>query len=1348
MKRKWLWFTFSPLIFLLLFIWMVQTWIVPTGVRWALAQLHARTQKGPIQVQVEDLEVYWLRPSIKIKNLKLSPLGGNLNYLSPFTIKDITAQLDIFQLFTGKLALSAVFIEGSEIHLDLDALLTGDSPPAELNLQTAFDLLRQWPLHRIYLDQIQVKLRSERWKTEISILSPTIMAQLGSKKWNLRLNLPQGRLNSEGLNPIDFQLKAEAALSPKQLTWERFLFKSDVGQVTSSGILENFHRILFDIQGSNKTQVQVDFTKLDSVIRARWPNLNWPRIEGRVEVDSEITLNSTKDFFENSQGKINLKLMDLNVNEFSFGHAEIHAQHQNHQLTLSDVFAQHPAGTLRVSKAQMELKSPWSFKAQVKGQEFNLAQFFKSIKLSGVPVDLVLDAEGPCEGQLTPLQISCQPLVEARDLNVYGDERQKKTSSLIEVQSLKAKGQVLLNEKAVKFQTRLSVGTSEAQVEGDVSYQEGYRVSFESAQFNFADLKNLAHLKLSGSGPVQGSSFGSSKKGILNLTLDMKDFVFEDYNLGNIKTKVVYDSGKLFLTETLGLFGETRYLGDLTLDLRENQVQGAIDVPQAQLGNILKMVENKISLPFEVSGLGSAQLRFDGPLDFWKMNLSISSLFRAGKISRDGFSVLKADLDSKSGNLNFKDVILRKNSSEVRVTGLLKSDKVWDLKIQGKNLRLEESEMITRINTQIFGVLNLNSQVSGAFENPEVELTGNITETILSDQEIANSNFNLKLVPESTSIRGSLFGSKIQTEILWPRSGLARSLKLKLKTLDWNFAPFLALWGGSELHSDYDTALTVDVDLESPEGSFTSLSGSLVAQKLKLSRGDLTLMNSEPLDLRWDGGSILIRNFSLEEFSRSDAIIQKLEGLVIRSKKTEPQKSKSRLVLRGGPFNAENLDLSFQVDLDQKILQLFMPFFEDLGGSLSLTSSLTGSTSQPRVLGQARIKDGFYKLKGFPHPFERIHSEINFSQSKILIQDLRGILAGGDLSAQGELAFEGPKQLNTQVRIRADGVSLNLPDKVKSTGSANLSLSGKWFPFLLAGTYTIKSALFEKEFSEFGGGPLTLQQNPFLPRVIQEENFKPVVFDISLIFDKNVAIKNSQMDALVLGQLQIKGSPENLVLLGKVETAKDSRLTLKDKVFEIQTGQVVFNNPNEINPEVFLSARSRINEYDVSLLVQGPVKNISPQLSSSPPLPEADIISLLALGITSTKLEQNVQSGEQAMQTATEVFGSVLNETVGKGFQNTFGLNLQLTNSYDSTKNISVPKITLSRQLGKKTSVQISRQVLGATSSDAKIQYQLNQNLSAVGSFEARSPQEDAQTADKDQQSIFGIDLEFRREFR
>ena len=334
--------------------------------------------------------------------------------------------------------------------------------------------------------------------------------------------------------------------------------------------------------------------------------------------------------------------------------------------------------------------------------------------------------------------------------------------------------------------------------------------------------------------------------------------------------------------------------------------------------------------------------------------------------------------------------------------------------------------------------------------------------------------------------------------------------------------------------------------------------------------------------------------------------------------------------------------------------------------------------------------------------------------------------------------------------VNAAGVTFNVPDKVRSSGSADLLFSGRWFPFTLSGTYHVTSAMVEKEFTEDGGGVTGVRQSLYLPKLLREGQFEAILLDLQILLSRNIVIKNSLIDGSVTGQLQVKGPPTNPVLLGKINMERRSKIIFKDKVFDVQSGMIDFNDPDEINPNLYISAVSRINEYDITLLAQGPSKNLTIHLNSVPPLSEQDIISLIALGVTSSAMDQNLQSRQQAEQLGVEIGGAVLAKPINKQLESTLGLNLAVTSQYDSTRNISVPKITLSRRLSEKMKVSGSRPVGDTQSYDIKLEYFLNSNITAIGSFETRGSEEstNVQSTQQESQSIFGLDLEFKREFK
>jgi translocation and assembly module TamB len=243
------------------------------------------------------------------------------------------------------------------------------------------------------------------------------------------------------------------------------------------------------------------------------------------------------------------------------------------------------------------------------------------------------------------------------------------------------------------------------------------------------------------------------------------------------------------------------------------------------------------------------------------------------------------------------------------------------------------------------------------------------------------------------------------------------------------------------------------------------------------------------------------------------------------------------------------------------------------------------------------------------------------------------------------------------------------------------------------------------------------------------------------------------------GRINIKGPPSNPVLFGKVSAEKNSKLFFNEKPFDVITMNVDFKDANEINPELFISAQSRIESFDINLVVQGTAKNPNPDLTSLPPLPKNDIISLLALGVTQSvqdkrneNLNQQNNQGSTLGQSAVEnAFGAAIgNVGLVKDIQKRTGVALQFSSAYDDTKNVNVQKITASKKLTDRFKASASQLQGGKSAVEVKLEYQLNQNVSAVGSFERREPVETTTLQDdqKKLESIFGLDLEFRQEFK
>jgi translocation and assembly module TamB len=873
----------------------------------------------------------------------------------------------------------------------------------------------------------------------------------------------------------------------------------------------------------------------------------------------------------------------------------------------------------------------------------------------------------------------------------------------------------------------VSLGDDKGSTDGKISFEDGFHINFQTDRLDFKNVRNLAHLKLIGAAAISGSTEGDTDSAIFDMKVTTDNFTFEDFQLGGLTSDLRYRNGHLILENLAGLQGKTQYLGGLDVDLVHEQILGQLKLPAVDLADVTKIFERIYKFPIDVSGLGQGEMRFHGPLNFWKMSYQLDSQFKNIVFGPESFDSLFFNVESKDGDVKAKKVLAQKNSSQLVVNGTLSSEKVMNLVAEAKNWKLEESDAVTRINANTFGLLNGTAEIKGPVTQPNILARGSITETVIEEQEIPKSDFVVRIDRNHLESNLNLFGDRIKGDLIFPLGEAHSPLKIKIKTTDWPYSSLLALLGGGSLVNEYDSSLTSEINLTSESGELFKATGDIDIDTVFLKRSSYSLKNKAPVAIHMNNGVITFKNFYLDG-------------------------PRERIQVKGENFTMDNLNITASANVELRLLHMFFPFLEDIGGTVDTTATLSGSWRAPKILGNLNLNNGYFKIKGFPHPFEKIQSDIAFSHTRILINTLKGQLGGGVLSGDGTIEINGYHDLPTNIRAHLEGTTLNVPEHVRTSGDADVVFSGKWFPFVLSGTYRVANAYVDKEFGDDGGSSLGPRQSIYLPKVLKANTFEPILLDLQIILDKNVIVKNSLVDGSVSGTLQVKGPPQSPLLLGRITFDKNSKLIFKDKIFEVQTGQIQFSNPNEIDPDIYLSAQSRVSDYDISLLVQGTSKNLNIRVSSVPPLSDQDIISLLALGITSSKPDQMVQNKEQQQaQTSYEIGAAVIGAPINKKLESATGFNLQYSSSYDTTRNITVPKVTLSRKVNERVSVSASRTMGDQTAYDAKVQYLINQNFSAIGSFEKRDFQDSTlgtTATQADTQSFFGLDLEFKREFK
>jgi len=86
-----------------------------------------------------------------------------------------------------------------------------------------------------------------------------------------------------------------------------------------------------------------------------------------------------------------------------------------------------------------------------------------------------------------------------------------------------------------------------------------------------------------------------------------------------------------------------------------------------------------------------------------------------------------------------------------------------------------------------------------------------------------------------------------------------------------------------------------------------------------------------------------------------------------------------------------------------------------------------------------------------------------------------------------------------------------------------------------------------------------------------------------------------------------------------VSANEGGEISFNGSKYRLERGEVTFSNPAKTEPIIDIQAATRVRDYDITVNISGDVtkaNGLKATWHSEPPLPEADVIALLALGRT------------------------------------------------------------------------------------------------------------------------------------
>jgi translocation and assembly module TamB len=407
---------------------------------------------------------------------------------------------------------------------------------------------------------------------------------------------------------------------------------------------------------------------------------------------------------------------------------------------------------------------------------------------------------------------------------------------------------------------------------------------------------------------------------------------------------------------------------------------------------------------------------------------------------------------------------------------------------------------------------------------------------------------------------------------------------------------------------------------------------------------------------------------------------------------------------------ARQLDLRSSGSINLKLAETLDP---DLTarGTTTFKVDAHGPLQHPDLEGHVDLQDASLSLGDLPNGLSQLRGSLEFNQDRLEVKSLTAMSGGGLLSVSGYLAYQ--RGIYADLSVTGKGVRIRYPQGVTSLADARFQLQGAQNNLLLSGDVLITRFTANPDLDL---AALAAQAGPSVQTIASPDApSNHVRLDVHIVSSPQLNFQNAFAKLAGDVDVHLRGTLASPSLLGRIDITQGSAMIAGTR-YDLERGDITFTNPLRIEPNIDLSATARVEDYDITLNLNGPPQKLAVTYRSDPPLPEADVVSLLALGHTANQQRLYTQQQQQAISNPTDaLLGGALNATVSNRIQKLFGAgSVKVDPDYLGAFGNSTSRITVQEQLGRDITLTYATDVNTTSQQLLQAEVAINRHVSLV----------------------------------
>jgi len=613
--------------------------------------------------------------------------------------------------------------------------------------------------------------------------------------------------------------------------------------------------------------------------------------------------------------------------------------------------------------------------------------------------------------------------------------------------------------------------------------------------------------------------------------------------------------------------------------------------------------------------------------------------------------ILSGGLQMLSGNIQ-----IAKNE-QIDVGFALDKDKNYHVKIGSTPIALSH---LKDCIPEIEGEIKIDIEGQGTWKNPQVNGKISVSPLTFQNKALPDAVFNLNLAQDIVQIDcQSMLDFHAQYHIK------NNHLDMRAEAKKMPLAPILACYELSQLNGQ----LTGKFNMA---GKLNDILNARASGALQIHHLTLTWNN---LPMAWlDNFDLIIEN---KKLIPSDFLIHL------------PEKGFCRGSIYGTLPEQTQLKIYSRIPLP--ILHNLSDTITDIKGNLELEGTMHQLFNAPMFEGQVNVINGEFIYTWNNQRFHNIFGKINAKGHIFTLKDFSCGVDDGSCNIQGKMILDKGQVNKIELKGVASAIPIYIPDIADIMINAKLKYTKNHRQSRLSGNLELLEGLYYQKLSINQMLLEKIQQKRRPDLVAQICKIFPAIcgteMDISIQARTPLVVENDLAYMEIHPDLNLRGSFYNPVILGRTEML-NGEINYLGKTFALEKGLLDFVNPYRTEPMLNIESHVTIQDWDISLDVQGKLDELQLKFSSTPPEEHADIISILLLGKPTNQLfTQNTGPAKSTQQMIAELISSTFEADI----KNTTGLDTFHLEAYEHETiddNLQDDyKITVGKELSRRMSV-------------------------------------------------------------